>query len=564
MKSSLKKEKVQAGQFSVRDIANMFFPNPTLSEKAAISYRGEEAWESVSYFELRRNSASFSQALSSVGSKAFSRICILSESRAEWLYAFFGSLAHRAIPVPLDIKLTSHELAQIIRDAEPDVVVCSQAYQAKAIEALELAGVSSVLLGIDIEKRSDPPETAVADDPVDMDSVAVIIYTSGTTGRPKGVMISYRSLLFQTEVLAAKMKVRSTDVFLSICPLNHLFELTCSILTTLRAGGEVCFCSSLIPDDIFQAMRERRVTRMTAVPLFLRLVKRAIQVSLDRKPLLKRSIIDVLMFLSRQVGIPSVRRFLFRELRRKVGPKFREFISGGAALDVEVAKFFETLGIAVYQGYGMTEAGPVITFNNQSHNRVGSVGKALPGTELKILSPDEQEEGEILVRGPHLMNGYFGQPELTRDSIDQEGWLHSGDLGRIDEAGFLYITGRLKSTIVLSGGKKVQPEEVEQCISQSRLIRELCLVALEEENRSVGLVLVVEPEEDIRNHDDLEELYDMIEEDVELWSESLAEFKRPRELVVSLRDLPRSSTRKVKRDQLLELLRQQGVQKWLK
>jgi long-chain acyl-CoA synthetase len=288
------------------------------------------------------------------------------------------------------------------------------------------------------------------------------------------------------------------------------------------------------------------------------MLKSGIEKDVARRGNVSRLLFSFMLRVATPIRAPEIRRLIFRKVHKRLGGMLRAFISGGAPLEPEVWEFFDRLGIPVYQGYGLTETSPVISVNTPAHNRAGSVGRPLPGVRVRILE-NGTREGEILTAGPHVMKGYYRREELTREVIDEEGWFHTGDLGRIDREGYLYITGRVKSLIVLGSGKKVNPEEVEATLSQSELIKEVCVVGqLSREGLEQGfeeVCAVAVPSESLSSR--LSEpgaIQDEIAKEIERLAMSLAPFKRPSKVVIRLEDLPKTSTRKVKRANVLEWL----------
>jgi len=503
--------------------------------RVALSIREKGAWREVTYSDLSRQVRSVSGLLVRSAIGGGDRIAVLSESRPEWAIAFLGAVRNGAIVVPLDPKLTVHELAPILADCAPRLLFASNRY---VDAALELARVTPSLEGVVLlqEDPRHPDLTSLANlkhgpgarerEPA-LQDCAVIAYTSGTTGRPKGVRISYGSLAFQADCFERAFDLTEDEVFLSMLPLNHLFELTCGLLSVLNAGGQVAYCESLFPDEIAEAMRDRRATRMLTVPVFLRALRRGLEAKMGSADAPAANVLSAF------------------------GGRFAAFHSGGAPLERGVAEFFDRLGLRVFEGYGLTETSPVIATNLPGQSRIGSVGPPLPRTEVRISESD----GEILVRGPHVMLGYHGQDDLTREVIDSDGWFHTGDLGSIDADGFLYVTGRLKSLIVLPTGKKVQPEEVEAVLAASPLVKEVCVLG-RDEGSGEEVQAVAVPSEALlsRSGNDLEELREAIEADFAERARVLAAFKRPARIRVVSRELPRTTTGKVRRRDLVRIL----------
>lgn len=518
-------------------------------------------WRAMSYAELRVRAEVLSSWLVEQGLPRGSRVAILSESKPEWGVALFTTLRAGATAVPLDCSLTEDELSHILNDARPAALLASAAYLDKAHKLkARVKGIGHLIV---LEDESEPGrfrsyrEYKAGGGILDVrerqwDEVAVITYTSGTTGKPKGVMTTFANLTFEVTTLLALLNPDPGTRLVSVLPLNHLLELVCGFLAALYNGSSIAYVNSLFPEDILCATRERSATRMMAVPLFFKLVRRHIEREVSKAPKLRRAFFWLFFNVAASVPSRMVRRRLFAPIHREFGGTLESFMCGGAPLDDDTERFFRRIGLPIYQGYGLTETSPVISMNSERANRPGTVGRPLAGTECRIAC-----DGEILVRGPHVMKGYYGQEELTRETIDDEGWLHTGDLGAIDGDGFLTITGRKKNLVVLGSGKKVQPEEVEASLEGSSLFKELCVVghARADGHEEVGCV-VVPSDEATREHDGGGELRHVLEEEVRRRSKALATYKRPTTILVCRADLPRTTTRKLKRRQVRALAAQ--------
>ena len=530
--------------------------------RTALAIPDGGGWNELSYADLRGRAEEVSSYLIEKGVGKGDRVAILSESRPEWGIAFFAAIRSGAIVVPLDAKLTLEELAPILSDAGPRTLFVSTAYveAAQGLKAL-VSSLDDVVVLDGGETPGELPSMAglrgasvVPGEERHLDDTAVITYTSGTTGSPKGVMTTFGNLAFQVRTLQQLFHLGPQDVALSILPLNHLLELSFGFLGILSTGGQVCYSNTLYPEEITRIMRERRVTRMVVVPLFLRLLQESIEKEVGRSGPWRRGLFRTAIGTARWAPARSLRRLLFSAVHSRFGGALTEFVSGGAALDVQVADFFHRLGFSVYQGYGLTETSPGVSVNTAAHHRPGSVGRPFPGVSVRILkSAVANGNGEILTRGPHVMKGYYRRDDLTREAVDSEGWLHTGDLGRVDRDGFLYITGRAKSLIVLAGGKKVVPEEVEEVLSRGSTVKEVCVVgARAREGLLKGteqVCAVVVPEESLalRLGEHTGALEEAVRQEVERLSRRLAPYKRPARTILRLDDLPRTATRKVRR-----------------
>ncbi len=493
------------------------------------------------------------------------RVAILSESKPEYGAAVFATVLSGMVIVPLDIKLTRHELKSILDDAQPSIIFTSQHYLDTAIALKkEIPSIKYILV---LDQYSKSEEAINIYDLPDKfnakwrrrssKSTAMIIYTSGTTGKPKGVEISYRNMTSQLEDLGYALKEilnnRQVTV-LSILPMNHLFEMTVGFSTFLNYGFTVYYTQSLKPKDILGIMTEKKIEFMIVVPAFLKLLKAGIESELKNAPKTTQLAFKAMYHFAKFIPFYSVKKVLFKKIHDKFGGHFIGCISGGAPLDVNVGRFFERIGIKVYQGYGLSETSPVVSVNTDKRSVLASVGRPLKSYETRI----DRQTGELLLRGPSVMKGYHNQPELTAEVLDEDGWLHTGDIAKIDKDGHIYITGRIKNMIVLAGGKKVFPEEVESVLEHSEYLAETCVMGV---HRSFGakdgteeVVAIVVPKDDLYRKYSEEEVEKLVRDDVKLLSLRLTQYKRPNSVIIKREPLPRTTTRKVKRNEVKKLI----------
>lgn len=512
---------------------------------------------SVTYGELAGQRAAVSAFLIGQGIEKGDRVAILSEGRIGWGAAFFGVIEAGGIVVPLDVKLKEPELVNLLNHAQAKGLLVSGKYEEMASRLAAQVGSLKTLLSLEDQSTrypalgSLPPagRGAFRRDALAGDT-ALIVYTSGTTGTPKGVEITCGSLRFEVESFERLIGFRN-DRLLSILPVNHLFEITGGFLGPLNYGSTITYCRSPKPADVLEALRKTSPTVMLVVPLVLKMLHESIFQKVRELPAAQRRLFFLLLGLSRRldrVGI-HIGRFFFPPVRAAFGGKFRCFVCGGAPLDPELARDFSAMGLPVLQGYGLTETAPVLACNGLKENRIGSVGKPLPGVEVRIIKSDPNAtEGEIVTRGPNVMRGYYRNPKAT-DEVLKDGWFHTGDLGYLDKDGFLFISGRIKNLIVTGGGKKVQPEELEEFFSRIPQLKEICILGRPvTEGLKAGM----------------EEVYavivpngysDNLKAELLKAGEELANYKRPVGFVVwNGEELPKTATRKIKR---LE------VRKWL-
>ncbi|HPT41945.1 MAG TPA: AMP-binding protein [Candidatus Gastranaerophilaceae bacterium] len=539
----------------------LFLENRTevLDNKIALGMKSNIGWSELTFKGLGLLSRRLANHLIRIGVDKGDRVAILSESMPEWGAALFASVLSGAITIPLDIKLTIYELPSILNDCKPKVLLVSNAYLELAIKLKEeISSIEQIVIlnespassgHLSLHNIEDVPDRKWRHRAVS--KTAFVIYTSGTTGTPKGVEISFKNVMAQMDSVTQCFDLGINDKFLSILPMNHLFELTVGFLSFLSKGTSIYYSQSLKPKDLFNIIQEKQITFMIVVPAFLKLLKSSIENEINQAPKLKKLIFNGMYNLASIVPLTGFRKFLFSGIHKKFGGKFKGCISGGAPLDVEVGKFFNILGIPVFEGYGLSEASPVVATNRHGKNKLGSIGPAIPNVQVRI----DPQTGELLVKGDNVMKGYYNLPELTAQVIDQDGWLHTGDIARIDKDGYIFITGRIKSMIVLSGGKKVFPEEVEAVLEKSPKFAEICVFGAKrfggQKDGTEDVFVAVMPSEKILSSGlSDEDINNEIRAEVKKLSEKLSSYKRPTNVIVVKDPFPRTATKKVKRNEV--------------
>ncbi len=495
------------------------------------------------------------------------KLAILSESLPEYGVCVFGSVLAGLTIVPLDNKLTIYELTSILSSCLPTVLMTSSKNYKKAQELKEkIPSIKHIIL-MEASEHESTETPSLYSIPANysakwrrrpLNDTAFIIYTSGTTGAPKGVQTTYKNMLAQMygmrKVLQSMMPRNREMRLLSILPMNHLFEMTVGFFTMLNHGYSVYYTSSLKPKDILTIMQEKKIRFMVTVPAFLKLLKTYFESEISKKSQLYKIMFSIKYELARFMPF-HIRRLMFRTIHRLYGKHFFGYISGGAPLDPIVGAWFKRIGVRIFQGYGLSETSPVVSMcYNPNQDNTRSVGPILDSYEAKI----DEETGELLVKGPSVMKGYYGRQDLTDEVLEQDGWFHTGDIAEIRK-GLLYITGRIKNMIVLSGGKKVFPEEVETVLQQSDNFAEVCVVGLpkaggEKDGCEEIVTVIVPTAEYAQNFDSAEALETAIQKEVKSLSNQLAPYKRPINIVVRQDALPRTATSKVKRKEVKELL----------
>jgi long-chain acyl-CoA synthetase len=441
------------------------------------------AWHSTSWSQFARKAASLARGLRAAGISAGDRVLLVSESRPEVPIVETALMAIRAIPVLGYTVNTEQDHAHLLRDTGARTAIVSSLLLArKVIAAGELvdgldlllcmeAGPHS-LLGPLLDDPAPPDDIAAEAEQIDRGALACLIYTSGTSGPPRGVMLPHRAMLANCEgafELVRPLKLKD-EIYLSFLPLSHSFEHTVGQFFLLSLGTEIVYARRI--EHLAADLATIQPTILALVPRILESIRTRILSAMKRETPLKQAIfaraleaglrrLDGSSTLLDRLANPVLDRLVRRKIRERLGGRFRVGISGGARLDPEIGRFFLAMGIMVIQGYGQTEAGPVISANPPMRPKIHTVGKPLEGVELRLA-----EDGEIMVRGELVMDGYWGQPAAT-DEVIVDGWLRTGDIGTLDVDGYLEITDRKKDIIVLSGGENVSPAQVESALARA-------------------------------------------------------------------------------------------------
>lgn len=416
----------------------------------------------ISYSELRENISSFATLADILPGE---RVLICSENRPEWVYALYGSWQRGGIVVPVDYMSSAEEIAYVVEETEPAVVFCSQQTEGVLKKALEQTKWNGLFYNFDSLVLPKLREKSLSRG---LEETALILYTSGTTGKPKGVMLSFKNLLSNIRAIEKVGVAGKEDITVALLPFHHSYPLMVTLLVPLYLGATVVFMERLSSEDLLKVMKEHRITILVGVPRLYQLLHQRIMEGV------KSSLLGRLLFKISPYLPEDFRRVVFARVHRAFGGRLRFMVSGGTKLPLDVALDLDRLGFTVLEGYGLTETSPIVSFNPPDRPKLGSVGVPIEGVYVKI-----SEEGEVLVRGINVMQGYYKKPEETRRAF-KDGWLLTGDLGYMDEEGYLYITGRKKEILVLSGGKKVNPEELESLIlKESSVVKEVAVLELE-------------------------------------------------------------------------------------
>ena len=484
--------------------------------ETALSHKVDKVYQDISYATLAERIKDFCLGLTELGLQKGDRVALLSENRPEWAITDLATLAGGGVTVPMFSTLTSAQVEYIVRDSGAKILCVSSERQLQKIKDWD-ANVPTSLQHIVIfdELQDDSVHTfdqvcelgqqvedgdqvyQQASGAVEPDDLASIIYTSGTTGDPKGAMLTHGNFMSNVGAATGVVTISSDDIFLSFLPLSHVFERMGGHYLPLSSGATIAYAES--PFTIRQNMQEVRPTIMMSVPRVYEAMHERILNSVKEGSPTKQKIFRWSVGVGSKVSqaiqqkkkpspILSLKasiadKLVFQKLKAITGGRLRFFVSGGAPLSKAIAEFFHAAGILILEGYGLTETSPVICVNRPNQWKFGTVGPVVPGIEMKIA-----EDGEILSRGPHIMQGYFNKPSDTAEAIDADGWFYTGDIGEVDEEGFLTITDRKKNLLILSNGKNVAPQPIENQLKQSPYISEIMLLG--DQRKSVAALIV--------------------------------------------------------------------------
>lgn len=437
----------------------------------AIQWKKDNCWISISYGELQNNISALSSTLCSrYGIKTGDRAAIALSNRPEWPTVFFALLYAGAIPVPVNAQGSPKDLENILADSE-----CKIAFTESPCPSL---GIRAVSVDSDEFKRalSLPPKEACHSQ-AQRNDTACILYTSGTTSHPKGVMLSHGNLLSNIYSLYKLGLMQSGDGVVSVLPLYHAYAMVVTTIVPIVYGGRVVYPGSIRAKEVMAAIRESGSAVFVGVPLIFEMFHKTINDSLNKLPgplhFLIKAVTDILYFVRKKTGI-NLARYFFYGIHLSLGKTMRVFMNGGASLSESIERDLLKFGFTILNGYGLTETSPVLSVNPINNPKVGSVGLPLKNVEIRIIGKDAKGSGEILVRGPNVMRGYYKNEALTR-SVIEDGWFKTKDIGYIDKDGYLFLVGRTDDAITLGTGLSICPDELEDAYSVEALVKEICV-----------------------------------------------------------------------------------------
>lgn len=538
------------------------------ADKPAYIFKTEEAgkFKEITHKEFREEINQLGTALIDMGLKD-KRIAVISENRYEWGMAYFATVAGTGVVVPLDKALPDNEIESLILRSEVEAIFYSNKYD-HVMKEIKEKGNSKIkfFISMDLEEATDgiyaqkelvskgkklieEGNKEFLEAKINNEAMGIMLFTSGTTAMSKAVALSHKNICANLFDISSTIKVDENDVFLSFLPLHHTFECTTGFIYPVSKGSSIAFCEGIrhIADNI----KEYRVTAMVSVPILFENMYKRVMKNIEKKGKLEtvKKGIKISQFLLK-IGI-DIRKKLFHEIHDNLGGRLRLFVAGGATLDPETEKGFNELGVATYQGYGLTESSPVISAEDDKYRRLGSIGKAFPSLDVKIVEPNEEGIGELVAKGPSIMLGYYNNEEATKETIDEEGWLHTGDLAKIDKDGYIFISGRKKFVIILKNGKNIYPEELEALLNKIEGIKESFVYGKPEEDGDYKICSKIVYDEEIAKEVfgtlDEEKLKELIWQEVKKVNKTMPAYKYIREISITKNDLIKTTTQKIKR-----------------
>ena len=538
----------------------------------AVEMQRRDQTESLTYAELHRMAESVGAWLRQNGVAAGSRCAIFADNSARWVVSYLGIYAQGCTAVPLDSNYHADQVHKLLLDSGAALLFCDTRHLPLAREAVADTSVKIVLLegteegvsgSLDAMTTTGAGEFA-ASEPQASD-LAVLLYTSGTTSDPKGVMLSHGNLVFEVDSVAKLVSYTERDAILGILPLFHSLAQVTNLLLPLSVGARVAYLETLNTTELLRGLREREITSFCVVPQFFYLIHERIEKEIGKRGFLAKRAFATMLALnrfSRKLGI-NLGRVLFGKIHATFGKHMRLLVTGGSRFDPEIARQFYELGIDVLQAYGLTETTGGATVTPPGDMVIGSVGKPIPGVEVKIVDPQPSEDappsGEIAIRGPNVMLGYYNRPDVTAAAF-RDAWLLSGDLGYVDRRGHVFVTGRKKELIVLANGKNLYPDEIESYYLKSEFIKEICVMAIQGvpgDPKREQLHAVIVPNFEALKEKKIVNAKEAIRWDVEGISHEMPSVKRILSYDIWQEELPRTTTKKIKRFEVEKRVKEQ-------
>lgn len=563
--------KEQYKYLEITDLKDMLNKTKDLyGKKPAYKIKIEEGkYKIITHKEVRDMIDSLGTALINLGLKG-KKIAIIGENRYEWEIAYLSIVCGTGIVIPLDKSLPENELKDLIERSEVEAIFYSKKYE-EAIEKIKYNEKNKLkhMISMDLKTHSKGiysqeelinrgkdliinGDREFLDAKINSEEIGIILFTSGTTSKSKAVALSHKNICSNLMALGSVLDVTSDDVLLSILPIHHVFECTVGFLFCLYKGAQTVFCDGL--RHIVENLKEYQVSVMACVPAIYERIFMMIRKQMEKQGKLQKILDNEEKYRNETM---EKRKEVFKEIHDMLGGKIKLFISGAAALDPKIEKKYRLLGLNLVQGYGLTETSPVIAVGTNQYHKIGSIGKTLPNVQAKIVNINNEGIGELIVKGPNIMLGYFNNEEETKKVI-KKGWFYTGDLAKIDDNGYIYICGRKKSVIVLKNGKNIFPEEMENLVNKIEGVKESFIFGRQqsEDKNDIKInVKIVFDRDVVKNAYKVEtdeEIYNVLSKKVKEINQAMPKYKAIRGIILTEEPLIKTTTNKIKRQENLE------------
>ena len=529
-------------------------------------YRGKNKFEYVNktYSEFKYDVEGLSTKLLNMGLEG-KKIAVIGNNRYEWCTTYLAVTTGNMIIVPLDKALPENELESLLHRSEAEVVFCDGKYvdkvkkvkeqeesKLKYIVSFDETEENEILIYNEILEQGKKERLSgnrkYDEIKIDEEKMSILLFTSGTTSTSKGVMLSQKNICSNIEAIASVVKMYPTDTLLSFLPIHHTFECTITFLYGIYYGVTVAFCDGI--KYIQKNMNEYKVTVFVAVPLVLENIYRKVWKGIDEKG--KTKVMKTIVAITRGLAKIKIdlRKKVFKPVIDQFGGKLRVVFYGAAPMDKKTILGFNDFGVELIQGYGLTETSPVVTAETDREKRPGSIGLPLPNVEVKIDNPDEEGNGEILVKGPNVMLGYYKNEKETKKAL-KNGWFYTGDYGHIDKDGFVFMSGRKKDVIVLKNGKNIYPQELEFLINKLPYVEESMVFSRDRNSMDTMLCAKIvynkDSAKDLFETEDVSKLKEFIWKDIKEINKKLPDVKHIKDIIITEEPLIKTTTQKVKR-----------------
>jgi len=549
----------------IKDLRDLVNSNARMyGDKPLYIYKEDGEDKTFTYNDNLREMNALGTAFAELGQMG-GRTAVIGDTHPSYMTTYYAAVNGNGVIVPLDKELNEEQLFNFINLSEATAIVYTPSFNGRLApnadkvpgvkyfipikpdeKELALPKVMSFATLIDLgQKLLDGGDRRFLDVEIDLEKMCSLIFTSGTTGTSKGVMLCQRNLAFSTNASVRSMEFDERNTLCSVLPLNHTYEVTCGHFAASNIGATIAINDSL--KNALRNFKHYKPNLLMVVPLFVETIHKRIWAEIDKKGM--RGKVKAAMAMSNallKVGI-DVRDKLFRQIVEPFGGELRSFVCGGAPLNPQLIKDFNSFGIFVLEGYGITECSPLVAVNHPGKERAHSVGTPVYGCQVKIDLTEGETTGEILVKGDNVMLGYYNNEEATKEVFTDDGWFRTGDIGYMDNDGYVYITGRKKNVIILSNGKNVFPEEIEEYLGTIEDIAECVVLGRKNDQNDIVITVIIYPDYSRFAGKSNDEILASLKEQVNAVNKKLPTFKQVREVELRDTEFEKTTTRKIKR-----------------